>query len=262
MKARYPSFLGVLIMLGFANFAFPNEEISQGKPIHPDQYLHALQELVDRLDSKPQQKTVWDATTIINTAKSALNETIQPLFKAKAEPRTRGLTYAQELGFDTGIKGAAVRETPFAILEVGLNDLRNFAPSKDARIRLRFTNQLLFPVEVNGQVKSSLTIRAIPDLSDKTGQHQNEGGWQLTRWGQPKLIQRLVKEEAHVASEARILLKIPALNRIFLGSDDNGVLRLIPLVSDHIFTAGKSYSEHDIFKWLSAEAKNMDDSPR
>jgi hypothetical protein len=267
MKPHYLSFLVLLIVMSFTNLALPIEEITHGKAIQADQYFRAVQELVERLDPKAERNALQNTGDILKTAITGLNETIVPLLTAKAEPRTGGLTHAQELGFDTGIKGATVRETPFSILEVRLNDLRNFVPSKESTIPLVFTNQLLFPVEVNNQVKSSITLRYTPNIPGKTEQKENKVGWQLARWGQPKLIQLLTKEEAHLASQkptaqSRFLLKIPALNRIFLGYHDNDVIRLIPLVNDHIFTTGESYSAHDVFKWLSTEAKNMDESPR
>nr|WP_281721999.1 hypothetical protein [Nitrosomonas nitrosa] len=267
MKPRYSFLMALLIIMGFTNPAFPIEEATHGKAIQADQYLRTVQELIERLDPRSQPNTLRNTVDILKAANTGLNETVLPLLEAKAEPPTGELTHAKELGFNTGLKGATVRETPFPILEVELNDLRDFAPSKESTIPLVFTNQLLFPVEVNNQVKSSITLRYTPNIPGKTEQKENKVGWQLARWGQRNLIQLLTKEEARLVSQkptaqSRFLLKIPALNRVFLGYDDKGVIRLIPLVNDHIFTIGESYSAHDVFKWLSAEAKNMDDSPR
>lgn len=217
-----------------------------------------VEELVSRLGHKNQQYILQNREGIFDTAESGLKRTVIPLLESK----TFG-DHAKELGFDTGIKDAKVRKTPFPMFEVGLNDLRNFALGKEVNNLLSFTHQLLFPVEVDNQVKSSVTIRFVHDTPGETEQKEKETGWRLTRWGLPNLIRQLTKEHDRLKTQKPgFLVSIPALNRTFLGYEDNTVIKLIPLTNDYLFKAGKSYLAQDVFEWLSAEAESVDDSPR
>ncbi|CUS37105.1 exported hypothetical protein [Candidatus Nitrospira nitrosa] len=176
--------------------------------------------------------------------------------------------HAQELGFTTGTAGAKLRQDAFPIYEVRLEDIQNFTPNKDAKKLLVRTPQLLFPIEVQNEVRSSITVRST--INQPRGIEQTadqETRWRPTRWGLPKLIARLTTERKRLDDKiSRLkgfrLVSIPALNRNFLGYEDNADLKLVPLVSDHLFTAGKPLSTREVFLSLIPEAKSVDGSPR
>ena len=169
------------------------------------------------------------------------------------------LSRAQELGFGTDPKATKVSPIPFLILHVGLKDLRGFTPDKDVSDLLIFTNQLLFPIEINNKVTSSITLRLL-ETQKKTDHGNKETGLRLARWGLPRLIKQLTAELP--PDTLGFLVSIPSLNRKFLGYDDSADLKLVPLASDRLFQAGKPLPAKEVFLRLVEEAKSGDESPR
>ncbi len=273
MKARYLSFLILLGLTGFSTLAFSFENHVESKADSvPTQYeiqfLGMVEELVVRLGKKthrynilPKSQSVFTAATAADTG---LEQLVKPLLNQDLTYSDMGVwSHARELGFDTGTKYAAVRKTPFPMFEVSLNDLRNFAPGKEANRLLSYTHQLMFPVEVGAQVKSSVTVRFVPDAPGKAKQHQKKTGWRLTRWGLPSLIHRLTTEHDRLKlQKPGFLVSIPSLNRYFLGYEEKTTVNLVPLFKRDHLTVGESYPAQDVFEWLSGEAKSVDGSPR
>jgi hypothetical protein len=175
----------------------------------------------------------------------------------------KNLSRAQELGFGTDPTSAEIppKALPFFIFHVGLNDLRNFDPGKEPSDLLMFTNQLLFPVKIKGKdkVASSVTVRLLEE-HEKMNQKDQETGWRITRWGRPKLINQLT--EILPPDKLGILVAIPSLNRKFFGYVDDTELKLVPLVSDYLFTKGIALPAKEAFLKLVPEAKNAGNSPR
>lgn len=262
MKTYGFSFLIFMIVAGLPNFAFPNEKISHAQTIQVDESLRKAEELIRRLSPGVQINALQSIEIALFTAQKGLDGTIVPLLKAKMGPGTGKESHAKELGFDTDIDRAVVRQTAFPIFEVSLNDLRHFAPDTQVTNLLTYTYQLLFPVEVDERVKSSITVRFVPDTSDEGEMEKTEKqtGWRLARWGLPNLIRKLTAQLP--SGQQGFLLVIPALNRYFLGYTDNSDLKLIPLASDRPFQEGKSWSTKEVFLRLASEAENVDDRPR
>jgi hypothetical protein len=171
--------------------------------------------------------------------------------------------HAQQLGFEKNSPRQDIALLPnvFPIFEVGLNQLRGFAPNTNSKTLLTYANQLLLPIGRNKQVQSSVTVRFIPSGSNGVDQQTKNDGWRPARWGRPHLIRRLTEEQAHLKAQG-FLVSIPSLNRNFLGYEDDSVVKLIPLANDYLFEAGESYLAHDVFKQLAQEAESMDGSPR
>lgn len=175
--------------------------------------------------------------------------------------------HAQELGFTTGTAGAKLRQDAFPIYEVRLKDLQGFTPDKDASKLLVNTHQLLFPIEVKNEVRSSVTVRSTINRTKGIEQADQKASWHPTRWGLPKLIvqltteQKRLKEKASDLNDFRLVF-IPALNRNFLSYKDNADLQLVPLVSDPPLMVGEPLSAKDVFLRLIPEAKSVGDRPR
>lgn len=174
------------------------------------------------------------------------------------------LLRAQELGFGTNPKEVKIPHNaiPFLMFHVGLNDLCNFGPDKEASDLLMFTNQLLFPVEIRNKVSSSVTVR-LPGANKGLTQQDQETDWSITRWGLPKLIRQLDELAKGLPPETlRILVSIPSLNRSFLGYLDGANLKLVPLGLDHLTEAQKPLSAKEVFLGLVQEAKHVNGNPR
>ncbi len=172
------------------------------------------------------------------------------------------LSRAQELGFGTDPTSAEIpsKALPFFIYHVGLKDLRNFDSGKETSDLLMFTNQLLFPVHTKDKDNaSSVTVRLLGE-HEEMNQKDQETGWRITRWGRPKLINQLT--EILPRNTQGILVTIPSLNRKFLGYVADTDLKLVPLVSDYLFTKGIPLPAKEVFLKLVLEAKSVDDRPR
>ncbi len=174
------------------------------------------------------------------------------------------LSRAEELGFGTNPKEATVPNNtlPFLIFHVGLNDLRNFDPSKEASDLLIFTNQLLFPVEIKNKVASSVTVRLF-ETHNKSNQKDQATGWQISRWGLPKLIGHLDRLMKKLPPETLgILVSIPSLNYNFLGYVEDADLKLVRLAPDQSSKEIAPLPAKKVFLDLVQEAKSVDGSPR
>lgn len=252
MKMRHLPFLMLLLVLPLPNLAFPIE----------DSYLDKTTQKALQNDHSLNQ------VASVNAAVRGLQIVVKRLEpKGIIDLDKEIVQHAQELGFTTGTEGARLRQDAFPIYEVGLKDLRDFTPEKGANNLLTDTHQLLFPVEVKSEVKSSVTVRSTTNQTQGIGQTDRTKEWRPTRWGLPKLIVHLTTEQKRLNErlpglKGFRLVSIPSLNRNFLGYEDNADLKLVPLVSDHLFTAGKPLSTREVFLSLIPEAKSVDGSPR
>jgi hypothetical protein len=191
---------------------------------------------------------------------------------------TRDRRHAQELGFQVGKdtkdtiediikKGINPLDYAFPIFEIHLNDLRSFTPGKDVKQLLFYKNQLLLPIgvdnDVHKQFQSSLTIQLTLDEPGENEQKRVGITWRPIRWGQPNLIRLLTNAQDQLTTQKRgFLVSIPSLNRNFLGYKEGTAIKFVPLVTDRLFNKEESLSAEDAFGRLSAEAINVDDTPR
>ncbi len=252
MKPCNLSFLMLLLALTLPNLAFPIEDTYAGKTTRKavlnDQSLNQV--------------------TAVDAAAKGLQIVVNRLEpKGIIDLDKEIIQHAQELGFTTGTEGAMLRQDAFPIYEVSLKDLRAFTPEKEVNALLTDTHQLLFPIEVKNEVKSSVTVRPVANRREKIGQTDQKKEWHPARWGLPKLIKQLTTEQKRLNEKLPglkgfRLVSIPALNRNFLGYEDNADLKLVPLASDRPFTAGKSLSIREVFLSLIHEAKSVSGSPR
>jgi len=271
MKTRWLLFLILLILMSLPSLIIwvvtseAASETDQSKNIKDltqyNRLVEIAEDVLTQLHEKPLQNREG-AQRAIARGFDILQELLKP-----------DKTHAQELGFliDKGtiedivqdiIKGGKLRAYP--VFEIQLDDLRTFSPGSDVNQLLVYTSQILLSIGTKKQAQTSLTIRFTDNEQDGTEPKQGTLTWRPTRWGRSNLIHQLTEAQNQPATQNKpgFLVSIPSLNKNFLGYKDKTVIKLIPLVKDHLLKEGEPYLAEDVFTWLSAEAKSMDGSPR
>jgi hypothetical protein len=130
------------------------------------------------------------------------------------------------LGFQTPDEAASASlGAPLPMLMVGLNPLRAYHAGDDPRPLLLSQGSLLYPVTVNGDVRSSVLVRK--DAS---------GDWKASQFGRPTLASLATEGRTNVsrargvAAEGLSLVEIPTLSARMLAHEENGVPMLTSLV--------------------------------
>ena len=141
---------------------------------------------------------------------------------------------------------------------VRLDELKKYAPGGRLDELLTATGQVVYPVLVKGQVRSSITI-------SKTG-----AGWQAVSFGGPnfiKLISGTLAENTKATkldSSAYQVIRVPSLNLFFLGFRLNNELMFVPVADDVRlkFRAGAGIKAENVFSAVLPEAKAHNGLPR
>jgi hypothetical protein len=267
MKTRCLLFLLFLILItlpGLISLVVTSEaagETDQSKNIKdPEQYnrlVEIAEDVLTRLHKGPLQNRK-DAPQAVTKGLIILHELLET-----------DKNHAQELGFlidkgtiEENLMGAQLRIYP--VFEIHLDDLRAFSQGSDVNQLLFYTDQLLLSIGTRKQAQTSLTIRLTDNEQYGTEQKRGTITWRPTRWGRSNLIHQLTEAQNQPATQNKpaFLVSIPSFNKNFLGYKDKTVIKLVPLANDHLLKEGESYLAEDVFTWLSAEAKSVDDSPR
>jgi len=164
----------------------------------------------------------------------------------------------KRLGFES-IEEASSAElgSPMRIFMVGLDRLKEFAPSRSPSEHLVDTNEVRYPVTVGGNVRTSMVMHLI------------EGKWQLARVGRPALTKGLVeaarKQAAPpgAAQEPSFEVQIPALNLYFTGQQAGPRLLLTPVLDDERFgfKQGETLDAQQVFAKIAPYAKQVQTGP-
>src|SRR3954452_4460756 len=86
----------------------------------------------------------------------------------------------ERLGFESIDEISRVQlGVPIPIFIVPLDRLREYSPGRNPGDLLVPTNEIRFPLSVDGQVRSSITLR------------RTNGGWEVGRIGRPQLIKEI-----------------------------------------------------------------------
>jgi hypothetical protein len=158
--------------------------------------------------------------------------------------------HAQELGLTSSAEARdTALGTPFPILFVELEKLKQFQRGEDPRNLLEPTDEFIYPILVGGNVKSSLTVTRTPQ------------GWRATAWGADKLIRLL--DNARVA-DSNFLVSIPSLNLQFIGDITEEPFKMIPILDErrYGFMRMRPLPAQEVFAKLLPEAKAHDGNPR
>lgn len=124
------------------------------------------------------------------------------------------------MGFDSEneVKQAQLGQ-PLAIFNIPLDQLKSYNLSKDASSLLIATSETVYPVTVNGQVKSSVTIV------------QKEQGYQPSSFGNAAVIRRLAGPQGENTTN-EFIVRVPALSMYFLGKRVEEKLLFVPVIED------------------------------
>jgi hypothetical protein len=181
-------------------------------------------------------------TTLLVVMSFGCAEKTQPAPETPArqpqEAATRALETLQKMitpqnfkamGFESldEVKAAALGE-PLALFYVRLDQLREFQPGTDPNTLLTDVGQMIYPVTVREQTRSSIVVA------------KTEETWKAVRFGGPNLIKAVAEVRkgsppsttAAPAVSASFLVEVPALKVYFLGSRSDQRLTLTPLLDD------------------------------
>jgi len=163
------------------------------------------------------------------------------------------------MGFDSlGEVGVARLAEPLRVFMVRLDHLQKYEPGSDPNKMLSGGDQVIYPVTVGEQVRSSITV------------HKVERTWKAFDFGSPTLVKMLAKVRKYSADSTKLaissyfVVRVPALNLYFIGHRADGVLMLTPLV-DHPgyrFKARVTMPADRVFAALLPAAKGHDGLPR
>jgi hypothetical protein len=163
----------------------------------------------------------------------------------------------KNLGFQSVDEASrATLGAPMRVLMVPLDRLKEYQPGAKIEEMLQDTNEVRYPVSVDGQVRTSVVMRQI------------EGKWQVARFGRPALTQSLdlVRKRvvtAETPAEATFEVNIPALNLYFLGREVGSNLMLTSAVDDPRFDLkqGEEVDAQQVFSKIAPYARELKTGP-
>jgi hypothetical protein len=133
----------------------------------------------------------------------------------------------QGMGFNSVQDAAAVTlGEPLPIYRIGLDQLKVFKRGDDPQKLLADDKRILYPVLVNGQATSSISVEAKND------------GWRATDFGNANLMKAIARVQP---AKGDFFVQIPALKVYFVGHIADNTLILTPTLDDprFQFAAGK-----------------------
>lgn len=126
-----------------------------------------------------------------------------------------------DLGFDSvdEVKQAQAGQ-PFNVFEIGLDQLKSYKAETDPNSLLAQSSKTIYPVTVNGQVKSSFTI------------NHRESGYQASSFGNAAIIKSLSRYRQSGVVGNDFVVRVPAFNMYYLGRRIENKLLLVPIIDD------------------------------
>jgi len=169
---------------------------------------------------------------------------------------------ARELGFNRAVDAADSNTelgTPYSIIRIDFDKLRDYEPTTSPLTLLIPTTEFIYPITVQGEVQSSLTVTGI-----RRGSPANTV-WRTTEWGFAGLIKALdTASKIAQASPSRFHLVIRPLSRFFLGDFSGGRFVIIPLSDEPrlFLKRGNKMPAQDVFAALKSEASSISIMPK
>jgi hypothetical protein len=165
---------------------------------------------------------------------------------------------ARDMGFDNAADAAsATLGSAVRVQMVRLDALRQYQAGADPASLLTEENQIIYPVMVRDQVKSSIIVEG----------SGNE--WKASSFGGPHLVQQMARYRTdattrlNAAADSVTVVHVAALNLYFLGYRVDGRLMLTPLEThpDYKLEAGASLPADQVFAALAPIARNYNGLP-
>lgn len=127
----------------------------------------------------------------------------------------------KSLGFDSAdqVKQAQLGQ-PLAVFDMGLDQVKAYKTGTDPNTLLVQSARTIYPVTVDGQVKSSITIT------------HKESGYQPSSFGNAEIIKSLSRYRLNQAEGSDFVVRVPAFNMYYLGRRVANRLLLIPIIDD------------------------------
>jgi hypothetical protein len=164
----------------------------------------------------------------------------------------------QQMGFLnlSEVKNARLG-VPLPVFMVQLDDLRAYRSGIDPRKLLRDLDKVVFPVLVNGEVRSSVTVERRNDR------------WQASSFGAPRLARAFESARQANASAnnlsplAYAMVHVAALNRHYLAHRSGDQLLLTTIIDDPVLRlrSGRTLSAGQVFLALVPIARKHDGQP-
>lgn len=148
---------------------------------------------------------------------------------------------------------------PIPTFIVPLDRLRQYGPGQNPAGLLVPTNEIRFPLSVDGQVRSSITLRS------------TNGGWEVARIGRPQLIKEISQviqastPGAPLAPQAGTFFQVtvPALSLEFVGQRADNRILLTSLVNEQLYElqAGQTEDARQVFERLAPFVRQLRTGP-
>ncbi|MBX6360304.1 hypothetical protein [Pseudacidobacterium ailaaui] len=124
----------------------------------------------------------------------------------------------KSLGFDSldQVRRAQLAP-PLQVYNIGLDRLKSYQAGQDPNTLLTQSTETMYPVTVDGQVKTGVTIV------------HNESGYTPSSFGNADIVKRLAGNRHN---ENEFVVRIPAFNMYFVGRRVEDRLVLVPIVED------------------------------
>lgn len=143
------------------------------------------------------------------------------------------------------------------VCQVKLKDLRNYTTSVDPMDLITTTNKVIYPILVNAQLRSAITLERGPEM------------WKATRYGGVNLTRLLIKSMALTSETSKstqsnqFTIEIPAFNMVFTAYKRTNELFLLPIINDRRLklTNGTPLSARDLFNRLVPVAERYNGKP-
>lgn len=190
-----------------------------------------------------------------------LIQEIQPVAQRSLETFSQLITKDnyRQMGFESPEEvRSATLGTPIQDFMVQLDKLKKYESGSRPDELLTATSQVIYPVLVKGQVRSSITLS------------KTKESWQAVSFGSTnfvKLVSSTLMESSKVTEldySSYFIVRVPSLNLFFLGFRSNNELMLVPLMDNNRlkFKAGVSMKAERVFSTILPDAKAHDGLPR
>jgi hypothetical protein len=174
-------------------------------------------------------------------------DTLQKLTKANSKA----------MGFKSADEAAKSKiGDGLAVFVIGLDDLRKYTPGTDPNKLLVAADQVIYPVMVNDQPRSFVTV-------EKTREK-----WEATSFGGSNLIKAIIDARSAVVAAGApadnlFVARVPGLNRYLIGFRTGDKLMLAPIMDDASlkFSAGKAQPGEEVLAALVPAAQRYNGLP-
>ena len=143
-----------------------------------------------------------------------------------------------------------------AVFVIGLDDLRKYTPGTDPNKLLVAADQVIYPVMVNDQPRSSVTVEKMREK------------WEATSFGGSNLIKAIIGARSAVVAAGApadnlFVARVPGLNIYLIGFRTGDKLMLAPIMDDANlkFSAGKAEPGEEVLAALAPVAQRYNGLP-